>query len=72
MIITSLPLMAVSSFASDDQTRDFDYELLDGDVIGITNYNGFAENLVIPSEIDGYTVREIYDSAFSIARTLRL
>ena len=64
MIITSLPLMAVSSFAQDESANDFDYEFCDEDVIGITKYNGSAANLDIPSEIDGYTVREIYDGAF--------
>ncbi len=64
MIIASLPLMAVSSFAQDESANDFDYEFCDEDVIGITKYNGSAANLDIPSEIDGYTVREIYDGAF--------
>ena len=64
MIIASLPLVAVSSFAQDESANDFDYEFCDEDVIGITKYNGSAANLDIPSEIDGYTVREIYDGAF--------
>ena len=38
---------------------------VDGEYATITGYTGSEERLVIPAMIDGYTVREIADSAFS-------
>ena len=38
---------------------------IDGEFATITGYTGSEERLVIPAMIDGYTVREIADSAFS-------
>ena len=64
MIITSLPLMAVGSFAEDEAETDFEYEFCGEEAISITSYKGSASDLTIPFEIDGYTVTEISDSAF--------
>ena len=64
MIITSLPLMAVGSFAEDEAETDFEYEFCGEEAISITSYKGSASELTIPFEIDGYTVTEISDSAF--------
>ena len=41
------------------------YEILDDGSIAITDYYGFEDDLVIPSEIDGYTVTKIGQEAFS-------
>lgn len=37
----------------------FSYEPIDTHTARITDYSGFAEHVVIPSEIDGYTITEI-------------
>ena len=64
MIITSLPMMAVSSFAADETASDFEYNISTENLIEITNYKGSATDLTIPSKIDGYTVAGLGDGAF--------
>ena len=44
---------------------DFTYEELNGSYIGITSYKGEETEVVIPSEIDGFTVQKISDRAFA-------
>lgn len=44
---------------------DFTYEELNGSYIGITSYTGGEMEVVIPSEIDGFTVQKISDRAFA-------
>jgi hypothetical protein len=61
MIITSIPLMAVNSFATDAiASGDYEYVVLDDGTAKITKYTGSATVLTIPSEIDGYRVTSIY------------
>ena len=52
--------------ASTDTTvaSDFTYNILDDTSISITGYNGTDTELVIPSELDGYTVTAIGSAAF--------
>ena len=65
MIITSIPLMAVNSFATDFFTSgDYQYTVLDDGTAKITCYTGSATELSIPSEIDGYSVASIGGYAF--------
>ena len=64
MIITSLPMMAVSSFAADETASDFEYNISTENLIEITSYKGSATDLTIPSKIDGYTVAGLGDGAF--------
>ena len=65
MIITSVPLMAVNSFATDFFTSgDYQYTVLDDGTAKITCYTGSATELSIPSEIDGYSVASIGGYAF--------
>ena len=64
MIITSLPMMAVSSFAADETASDFEYNISTENLIEITNYKGSATDLTIPSKIDGYTVAGLGNGAF--------
>ena len=64
MIITSLPMMAVSSFAADETASDFEYNISTENLIEITKYKGSATDLTIPSKIDGYTVAGLGDGAF--------
>lgn len=47
-----------------DTSGDFEYTVLDDGTAEITGYTGNATDLVIPSEIDGYTVTSIGVSAF--------
>lgn len=47
-----------------DTSSDFEYTVLDDGTAEITGYTGNATDLVIPSEIDGYTVTSIGVSAF--------
>ena len=62
MILTALPLTAVTSFA--ETSGDFEYIILDDGTALITRYNSTATELAIPSEIDGYTVTSIGYLAF--------
>ena len=65
MIITSIPLMAVNSFAADEITSgDYKYTVLDDGTAKITHYTGSATELTMPSEIDGYSVTSIGYRAF--------
>lgn len=62
IIITSL-FVGFNAFAN--QSGDFNYEILDEKNCVLTDYTGTNPNVVIPSEIDGYTVTGIGDDAFS-------
>ncbi len=48
----------------DDAVYGFEYRKLDDETAEITDYTGFASDLIIPSNIDGYTVTGIGDFAF--------
>lgn len=62
LIFTSIviPVGAVEN----EETEIFEYGYVDSTTIGITGYNGTEENVVIPSEIDGYIVSAIAQNAF--------
>lgn len=50
----------VSIFAlANDKTNDFEYYIMEDETASISGYTGLAKDIVIPSEIDGYTVTEI-------------
>ena len=70
MIITSLPMMAVSSFAADEAASDFEYNIFTENFIEITSYKGSATDLTIPSKIDGYTVAGLGSGAFEDCTSL--
>ncbi len=70
MIITSLPMMAVSSFAADETASDFEYNISTENLIEITSYKGSATDLTIPSKIDGYTVAGLVSGAFENCTSL--
>lgn len=61
LVVTTVSF-AFSAFA--DQSGDYTYEILDENTCSITGYTGSDHDIVIPSEIDGYTVVEIGFSAF--------
>ena len=49
---------------------DFEYGVLGDGTVEITNYNGSAEKVDIPAEIDGKSVTRIGDSAFKYCTSL--
>ncbi len=49
---------------------DFEYGVLDDGTVEITDYNGSAEKVDIPAEIDGKSVTRIGDSAFKYCTSL--
>ena len=72
MIMTSVPLMAVTSFAEDIHiSGDYEYKILEDGTAEITKYNGNAEQVVLPSEIDGYKISVIGEFAFWMNETIR-
>ena len=62
MIITSVPLMALNSFAA--SSGDYEYELLKDGTAQIKHYEGSETEIEIPSEIDGHRVTFISSGAF--------
>ena len=55
--------LLIENAEAEDSTL-FTYGVLNGSYIKITGYTGSKTNLVIPGEIDGYTVQEIAGKAF--------
>ena len=47
---------------------DYEYDVLDNGTVEITGYNGSAEKVDIPAEIDGKSVTSIGDDAFKYSR----
>ena len=56
-----LSLMPMAAFAAEDPGVVYDYQFVTEDTIEIMGYNGTETNLVIPSQINGYTVVGIGD-----------
>ena len=56
MVLTTLPLTGLATFAAESSSEDFEYTFYGSDTIQITSYAGDAAIVNIPSEIDGYTV----------------
>ena len=56
-----LSLMPMAAFAAEDPSAVFDYRFVTEDTIEIMGYNGTETDLVIPSQINGYTVVGIGD-----------
>ena len=69
MILTALPLTAVTSFA--ETSGDFEYIILDNGTAEITGYIGSATEWEIPSLIEGYTVTSIGTCAFLYYESLK-
>lgn len=70
MALTVLPLSGLT--ASAETTGDYTYEVLSESdkTCAIADYTGSAAELVIPSELDGYTVTRIMNYAFQNCDTL--
>lgn len=56
--------------ASAETNRKYKYSVLDDGTAEIFGYNGSAEELVIPSQLDGYTVTSICYGAFDACTSL--
>ena len=64
--LTMVVSLMVSGMTVTAETNgDFEYEVLDDGTVEIVEYSGNAEDLEIPSEIDGKTVTNIGERAFS-------
>ena len=57
--------------ASAEEYGDFEYELLEGGTVEITDYQGHESELIIPETIDGKTVTAIGNSAFILCESLQ-
>ena len=70
MTLTALPLSGLTASAA--FSGDFVYEVLSEEdkTCKLTDYNGEATALTIPSELDGYTVISIEANSFSSSHTL--
>lgn len=63
-------VMIIGVFGEIDYTAfaqtsgEYEYNIIDASTVEITKYNGREANVVIPAEIDGYTVTALADQAF--------
>ena len=57
---------------SAESSGDFEYNILSDGTAEITKYTGSAEELVIPAELDGYTVSSIGSFSFSDSNFVRV
>lgn len=69
-VVLAVSSLAASTIALADTSGDFEYTVLDNGTAEITGYTGNASELVIPSEIDGYTVTSIGFAAFEECTSL--
>ncbi len=64
--LSQTQIMAHAAAAQTDFTSgDYSYKLADNSNAVITRYNGSDKTIIVPSTIDGYTVKGIGDYAFS-------
>lgn len=49
---------------------DYSYEMQSDNTIAITNYNGSAEEVIIPETIDGFTVKKIGYGSFAEVKSI--
>ena len=64
-LITFTAMVVICAVCAGAQTYgDFEYDVLDDGTVEITGYNGNAEKVDIPAEIDGKSVTSIGKSAF--------
>lgn len=75
-LLAAVPVAAsaaeTSVESSGETSGDFKYEILEDGTAEITNYIGSDTELVIPSEVDGYTVTRIGYGAFPVVQALRV
>ena len=68
LLISAVSLTSLNAFA--ETSEDFEYRILENGTAEITGYNGTAEDLVIPSKIDGYEVTSIGEQAFLVNKLI--
>ena len=65
LVVAAAVLVILTYSANYDMTAEFVYTALDEKNITIDGYTGDTANLIIPDEIDGYTVKSISSEAFA-------
>ncbi len=65
MLLVALPVTTFVAISS-----DYEYEILAGDSVEITEYTGAGGDVTIPETIKGYTVTVIGEDAFAYCETL--
>lgn len=55
-VVLAVSSLAASTIALADTSGDFEYRVLSDGSAEITNYTGFAKEITIPTEIDGYDI----------------
>ena len=65
LVIAAAVLVILTYRANYDIDAEYVYSVLDGKNITIDGYTGDTANLIIPEEIDGYTVKYIGKEAFA-------
>ena len=64
-LVTFAAMVVICAVCAGAETYgDFEYRVLDDGTVEITGYNGSAEKVDIPAEIDGKSVTSIGDRAF--------
>ena len=70
-LVTFAAMVVICAVCASAETYgDFEYDVLDDGTVEITDYNGSAEKVDIPAEIDGKKVTEIGRFAFANKYTL--
>ncbi len=71
-------MLSVATFSADEYSPDddiisgdYNYEFLEDGTIGINNYLGTADEVEVPSEIDGYKVTALHRYSFAGHENLR-
>ena len=68
-LVTFAAMAVICAVCAGAETyRDFEYRVLNDGTVEITDYNGSAEKVDIPAEIDGKSVTSIGDDAFKYIR----
>lgn len=69
--VMCIMMLSLCFGVSAETCDDYEYYLKDDGTVSITDYTGSAENLIIPSTLDGKKVTGIADSAFSSRRSIK-
>ncbi len=63
LLLCAVPVGSIA--VSAEQSGDYEYEIFDDGSASILQYMGEGGDIVIPDEIDGHKVIEIFDNSFS-------
>lgn len=73
-----LSMLSMASFSADEYSPEddiisgeYNYEFLEDGTIGINRYLGTADEVIIPSEIDGYKVTALHRYSFASFKNLK-